>query len=172
VRPGWQKLWDFVLLQVGWLACVLGGASGNAWIGPAVAALFIALHCGWIATAGTRGRELRNVLLFGLAGCLIDAVQVRCGVLCFPADTFTVAGIPPWLAALWFLFPILFHSAFTWLHGRPLLAALLAAIGAPLSYRAGAALDALQLGSQEWASLTSLGLAWALFLPLALPRRR
>jgi hypothetical protein len=172
VSSFWRSVCDFALLQIGWFACVLGAAAGDTWTGPLVAVGLIAVHCGLVTAAGARRRELRNVAVWGLAGCVIDAVQVRLGVLCFPPGTLTLAGIPPWLAALWFLFPILFHSSFAWLHGRPLVAALLALVGAPLSYRAGVALGALDLGRDEWASLLCLGLAWALYLPVALPRRR
>ena len=172
MTPSVRKLLDFSILQAGWFVAVLGAAAGNEWVGPVAVVAFIALHILWIAPVAKRRTELSNVLVFGLAGCVIDAVQTHFGVLRFHDGTFTIAGIPPWLVALWLLFPILFNSAFEWLHGRPWLAAALALVGGPLSYRAGVAMDAIYLGSDEWASLTSLGVAWAIYLPVAIRTAR
>lgn len=163
-----RKILDFALLQVGWFACVLGGAAGNGWIGPASVLAFVAAHVLWIAPREIRWIEVRNVVVLGVVGSFLDVLQVRAGVLCFAQSEWTVLGIPPWLAALWFLFPILFNTTFEWLHGRPWLTAFLALVGAPLSYRAGAALDALEIGANTWASLASLAIVWAVYLPGAL----
>ena len=35
---------NFVLFQLGWLACVLGGASERPWLGPLFVVLFVAWH--------------------------------------------------------------------------------------------------------------------------------
>ncbi len=34
-----RGLLTFLALQIGWFACVLGGARGNVWIGPLVVAV-------------------------------------------------------------------------------------------------------------------------------------
>ena len=35
---------NFVLFQIGWLACVVGGATGYPWFGPAIVLAIIAYH--------------------------------------------------------------------------------------------------------------------------------
>lgn len=162
-----RSLGDLLLVQTGWFVCVLSGAAGSPWIGPAGAAVAIAAHLAW-TQRGERGAELRLIALLGLLGIALDALQVRIGTLRFPATQAGVLGLPPWFLALWLMFPILFRSALAWLRTRPWLAAGLALVGGPLSYRGGAALGAIELGDPEWAALVSIAVVWAFYLPIAL----
>ncbi|MDA1220401.1 MAG: DUF2878 domain-containing protein [Planctomycetota bacterium] len=170
MKPLHRNLADFALLQIGWFAAVLGGAAGVAWLGPLTAALFIAIHVRWVVPAAWRRDELRNVLVWGTVGCVLDVGQVAFGVLRFEDPAWTIAGVPAWLASLWFLFPICFNTCFAWLHRRLAVAALLAFVGAPLSYQAGVALEALTV--DESLVFGALGGAWAIYLPVALVMTR
>lgn len=171
MKPLHRSLADFALLQVGWFAAVLGGADGIAWLGPVTAVLFIAIHVRWVVPTHWRRDELRNVLVWGVIGCVLDVGQTALGVLRFDAPSWPILGMPAWLASLWFLFPICFNTCFAWMHRRLAVAALLAFVGAPLSYQAGVALGALAV--EETLAFASLGIAWAIYLPgaLALTRR-
>lgn len=166
MKPLHRSLADFALLQVGWFAAVLGGADGLGWLGPATAVVFVAIHIAWVVPPSWRSTELRNVVLFGLVGCALDVLQTALGVLRFEDPSWPILGIPAWLASLWFLFPICFNTCFAWMHGRLAAAAILAFVGAPLSYQGGVALGALAV--DETLAFASLGIVWAIYLPVAL----
>jgi hypothetical protein len=170
VKPLHRSLADFALLQVGWFAAVLGGAAGLGWLGPVTAVIFVAIHVAFVVPADWRRDEIRNVLLFGLIGCALDIGQTAFGMLRFDAPSWPIFGIPAWLASLWFLFPICFNTCFAWMHRRLGLAALLAFVGAPLSYQGGVALEALAV--DETLAFAALGIIWAIYLPVALVATR
>jgi hypothetical protein len=68
---------------------------------------------------------------------------------------------PPWMAALWPNFVTTLHTSLGWLAGRYRLAALLGAVGGPLSYYAGARLGALTFPSDPTFSLIVLAAVWS-----------
>ncbi len=163
------KLGDFVLMQVGWFACVLGAADGRGWVGPLVVLAAIAVHVAFIAPAPDERRiELQNVLRFGVLGAAVDAGLTRLGLLVFDGNAVEFLGMPLWMAALWFLFPILFNSSLAWMRGRHVLAALFGLVGGPLSYLGGESLGALELGPNRTVALLAIGVVWGTYTPLAL----
>ena len=79
-----------------------------------------------------------------------------------------IEGIAPyWMIALWALFATTFNVSLRALRDRPALAALLASVGAPASYFAGARLGALEFVAAG-AALAAIGIGWALLAPLML----
>ncbi|MHC4513101.1 MAG: DUF2878 domain-containing protein [Planctomycetota bacterium] len=173
-----RALIDFALVQVGWFACVLGGAAGEGWIGPVSVGALLAIHLAAVTPPGSRGVEIRNVVVLGLIGTAIDCIQVQLGVLRFAGAAAVTGeggaaggvlwGLPLWMAALWFLFPILFNTSLAWLHGHPALAPLLGLVGGVLAYVAGESLGALTFGSERAWSIAAVGVAWAAYTPAAL----
>jgi hypothetical protein len=63
------------------------------------------------------------------------------------------------------LFATTLNVSLRWLRGRPLLGALLGAVGGPLAYLAGAKLGGIELLEPALA-LSALAAGWALLLPL------
>lgn len=113
--------------------------------------------------------EYLLVLAAVFAGCVIEYGLAYAGVWAEPS-TITV---PLWLIALWALFAGCIYHSFAWLQGRYLLAAALAAISAPLSYIAGAALNQHYELAAGWFPLVLIGGVWSLIMPsmLYLARR-
>ena len=73
------------------------------------------------------------------------------------------------VAAIWGAFALTLRHSFRFLHGRPWLAALMGAIGAPLAYLgAGRFGYAVQFTRGEPAALVALALGWAIALPAML----
>ncbi|MGE0443252.1 MAG: DUF2878 domain-containing protein [Gemmatimonadales bacterium] len=72
---------------------------------------------------------------------------------------------PPWILVLWLQFGTVLRHALRWLRSRPL-AALLGAVGGPLSFRAGEALGAVDFGDHRLRSLAALAAVWAFAMPL------
>ncbi len=153
---------SFVGLQLGWFACVLGGASGHPALGPAIVLPSLALHV-WLQPAEARGREALVLAAASLLGFVIDTALLRTGVIVL-ADA---KVSPPWLVALWPNFAAATAPAgsLAGLANRPLLGALLGAVAAPFAYDAGARLGAVALGGGRLPALAIIGAAWALFVP-------
>lgn len=153
-----HALINLIIFQIGWWACVLAGAWGYGWAGPLVVALGLGAH--FASLAHDRRQELYLVIIIGVVGSLIDALQIQLGV-------FTPLGdhaLPIWLAAMWFNFPQLLHHSLAWLIGRYWLAAVLGFFGGPLAYWTGLQFDAIAFPN-FWLGMGVLAVAWALITP-------
>jgi hypothetical protein len=110
-------------------------------------------------------REARFIAVAVITGWLWETALVRAGLLVYPG--FVTGVAPYWLAGLWAMFAIQFNILLTWLRQRLLLAAVLGAVAAPMSFRAGAALGAVQF-TDTVAALGTLAAGWALLTPALL----
>lgn len=155
-------LTNFIAFQVGWLACVLGGAHGLPWAGVIIATLVCAWH---VLRAPTPRLELWVLALALLVGLLFETAMVAIGLIAYPPGQFALAGVPLWMLALWPLFGTTLNLSLRWLHNRLLLSALFGAIGGPLSYYAGARLGAITFASPAIA-LAAVSVGWASLMPV------
>ena len=146
-----KNLANAVLFQCGWFACVLGGDS--LWLLVGVAALVI--HLLWISSAAEDGVLIISVTL---AGTLLDTLLRSLGVFHFSEPG---PLIPFWLMLLWALLATTLHHCLAW-SARPWWrAALLGAIGGPLSYYAGSQLAGVQFGFGLGPTMAGLAVIWA-----------
>ena len=145
-----------VLFQIGWAACIFG-ARHPAWLLLALGCL--ALHVAW---APVRIRECRQLLKIAACGWTLDSLLLNLGVFDFGEPRWVLPG---WLAMLWLLFASTLRQSLAWTASRLWLAALVGALGGPLSYYAGARLADVGLPYGLWPSLALLAILWALLLP-------
>lgn len=131
-----------------WLLSVAGGNTGALLCLPLEIYLFYQYH---------NARRLR-ILLLGGAGFLFDSLLLITQQLQTP-------GIPLWLLNVWYLFFILMPDLLQPLRKIPGLLPITAALAAPLAYYAGSQLSDLQATPLAY---ISIGIFWAIFLPLAL----
>ena len=153
---------SFVGLQIGWFACVLGAAHGYAWLGPTVVLPALAIHVRTQPRAARR-TEIAVLALAALAGFFLDTALLRAGVI-------SVAGAevsPAWLIVLWPTLAAATSStgSLASLSRRPILGALLGAVGGAAAYRSGSALGALSLAESPARSLVVLFVVWSGVLP-------
>ena len=153
-------------VQAGWFACVLGGAHGRPWLGPAVVAVLVVLRLAF-ETAASRRALVLTAGGAALAGMILDAVLVAAGVLRFP-DGAPGFPIPVWMVALWINFALALEWLRRWLGGRWGTAALLGTVGGPASYVAGAELGAVTLGPTTGIAVGAIAAEWTLAMPLLL----
>lgn len=157
----------FVLFQAAWFACVIGAASGH----PAQVALGIAAAVAvvgiLVAWSDDRRAELRLVVLALAVGVAWDSLLAHTGVVQYASPGPLPGWAPAWILALWALFAPMLREPLRWLHGRPLLAALLGGAGGALSYAAAERLGACRFPDPAWA-MAVLGVGWALIVPLLL----
>ncbi|MFN0123715.1 MAG: DUF2878 domain-containing protein [Blastocatellia bacterium] len=164
-----RSLLNFIILQIGWYACVVGAARGYAWAGPLYTAVFAAIHL-WM-TRDPAG-EARLLVAVGALGAAIDGALKGTGLLTYASDAFAGLPIgPPWIIALWVLLACSLNSSFAWLRGRPLLACLLGAIFGPLSFLAGARLGAVVFHQTQTVTMCVLALVWGCAMPLCVGTR-
>ncbi len=165
-----SALLTFVGYELVWCAAVIGAGHGLAWPGLGAACVFI----GWRLTVSPQRRVEAALLAVSLAmGTLLENCWVRAGLIHYAA-AWPFAFAPAWLLALWAAFGLTIVPLFGYLHTRPALAALLGAIGGPLSYSAAArGWHAVMFPPRPALSLLALALGWAAALPAltALARR-
>ena len=155
-------LMNFALFQIGWFACVLGGAHNLPWLGSFAVLVVVALHL-WRAVQPTR--EAALVLSAGAIGAVFESTLVFLGLMSYPSGTVIAGTAPHWLIAMWMLFATTLNVSLRWLRGRWLLAALLGAVFGPLTYYGGAKLGGMSFENVRLA-LVALAAGWACWMPL------
>lgn len=153
-----RLVFNAVVFQVGWFACVLGGTT--PWLVFVMG--LIAVHLLFVAEQG----EARFLLAVAALGSLMDSLWMQAGWMIFPG--WSAQWIPPWLMLLWLLFATTLRHALGWLHGRWGWAALLGGLGGSFSYLAGAELGAAVLPHGRLLTFVVFALAWAVIFPLLL----
>jgi len=147
-----------MLFHLSWIAIVLAQSSA---IALAVVAAHLLVH---FALLGRGRGEVGLVAGVAAAGVVLDQLLFLAGV--FNLDG-RAALAPLWLMCLWPVFATTLLHAFAGLHGRPVVAAVLGAVGGAAAYVAGVRLSAVDFGSALWGPLI-LALLWAALLPLLL----
>ena len=155
---------NIVVFQAGWFACVLGAAHGRPWLGLPVVAMIV---CGWLMSAPRPSALAQLTVLSGLVGFSWDSWLTVSGMIGYAPGPLSPPLAPLWILALWLLFATTLSVSLRWLQTKLLLAALLGALAAPLSYYAAARMGALTLLRVQPA-LWAQAVGWALLLPLLL----
>ena len=165
VRPAQEdrmtKLVNFVAFQLGWFACVMGGAHGRPWLGTAVALLIAAWH---VARAAPPRAELLLLLLCAGIGAVFDSALVAAGWVGYPSGTLVRGTAPHWLVAMWLLFGTTLNVSLRWLRSAPVAAAALGAIGGPLAYWGGERLGGIVF-VEPVAATVAMAVGWAILMP-------
>lgn len=162
MRPAYPKLLNFALYQTGWFCCVAGGARGYPWLGAGAAVLLLAVH---VALVRDKGREVGLIAAAALVGIVVDSAQSCLGLLRFSSGYLIGCIAPPWIIVMWMQFATLLRHSLSFLEGRYLLAALLAAGGGPLAFWSGERLGGVEFGDPAWLSLVVLAAIWATIFP-------
>lgn len=154
---------NLVAFQLGWLACVLGGAHGWPWLGVGVMGLVVALH---LVSSGSPVRESVLMVSLGCIGALWDGLLARLGFLEFPSGMFLPWLAPVWIIALWVGFATTLNVSLSWLQGRWYWALLFGAVGGPVAYWAGMKLGGVRIPDPV-AGFAVLAGGWSFLMPFA-----
>ncbi|MBK1644012.1 hypothetical protein CKO25_04945 [Thiocapsa imhoffii] len=155
---------NLVAFQIGWLACVLGGAHQQPWLGVVVVALVVAYH---LKQCVAPGRELRLLLIMGVMGAVWDGMLVRFGFLDYPSGLFVAWLAPVWIIAMWVGFATTLNVSLAWLKGRWGLAVVLGGLAGPLAYYAGYRLGGVYFPDLFVAMVVLAG-GWSFLMPVSL----
>jgi Protein of unknown function (DUF2878) len=161
-----SKLWNFLLFQAGWFACVLGAAHQQVFWAVAGSLAYIAFHI-W-RSSGPK-QELSLLIKVLIYGVLTDTLIMYLGLLDFHDAWPTPLLSPIWMWTLWLLVASTFNGSLAWLRNKPFLGAVLGAICGPLSYEAGVRMGAASWGPDgQILGLALIGLVWTVAIPLFL----
>ena len=138
--PPAERLINYALYQLGWFACVLGGAWRRPWTGFLVAVILIGVH---LALSRERSIEGRLIVLAAAVGAVVEIVQIASGTYRFTSGTVAEALPPPWLLAMWAQFATTFRFSLRSVVTRPVPAMLFGAAGGPIAFLAGERLGAV-----------------------------
>ena len=153
---------NFIAFQVGWFACVLGGANQLPWFGTLLVSIIIAIH---LSRASKPRAELFLILIAIAIGSIWDSFLVWNGWLAYPSGTLVPDTAPHWILAMWGIFATTLNLSLRWLKGRWFIALVSGAIAGPLAYYAGARLWGVGF-SEQTTALIALSLGWAVLMPL------
>lgn len=161
---------NFVLFQIGWFACVLGGAYNLPLLGSAIAVFIITLHL-WFASDAMA--ELKLLLIAILLGLIFESLLVNLQLARYSNGILLSGLAPHWMILMWPLFATTMNLSMRWMKDlAPWWVAALGALLAPFAYFAGARLQAVVFDDLVL-SLSMIALGWALLLPvLVLSARR
>jgi hypothetical protein len=157
-----RVLANLVAFQIGWFACVLGGAYGQPWAGTAVALTIAVVH---LASAARPGSEARLLALATGLGAVWDSALVALGWLSYSSGVLLPGTAPVWIVAMWTLFATTLNLSLNWLKNRHALAAVFGALGGPLAYYSGMKLGAVSF-PDIITTMAALALGWALIMPV------
>lgn len=152
---------NFVLFQLGWFACVLGGAWDLPWVGTLTVMAILAYH---LSTAHNRLNETGLIASAVLLGFVWDSILVASGLLTYQSGMFHAELAPHWIMAMWALFASTLNVSLSWLKQRTVVAVLFGCVGGPLAYYAGLKLGAVAMPNQVMA-LAALAAGWAVIMP-------
>ena len=124
-------LLNIVGFQIGWFACVLGGANQLPWLGVLISCLVIIIH---LLRTPDRAFECKFLGVAVIIGIIFDGIPQSLGWITFSSVTFWPDVLPPpWMIMLWALFASTMNISLSWLHDRKVLAMLIGAVAGPLS---------------------------------------
>ena len=153
-----------ILFQFVWMITVGCAARGLWWAGPLAVGAFAAYQ---IACGGHARADALLILLAVALGFVADSLLVQYGVASYAAPVPSERFAPVWILALWANFALSLNHSLAWLQSRPVFAAVLGAVGAPLSYFfAARSWHALSLADPLAMSLALLAVIWAIVTPL------
>ena len=153
---------NMLAYQCTWFASVLGAAAGRPETGLAFAAITVLWH---LHSAPAPLRELMLVGTATLTGAAFESLLLASGWVRMSPGELPAFMLPLWMVALWAAFATTLNVSLRALRNRYALCALLAGIGAPLAYAAGARLGALQW-TDALRGLLLVAAGWAVLLPL------
>ena len=159
-----KNIVNFVLFQIGWFACVLGGASSQPWAGSAVVMTIILAHILFIG----RGPQEIVIIISAMAiGTVWDSFLIWQQWIAFPNGQLSEMVAPYWIILLWGLFATTLNYSLSWLKPRLIVATVLGAIAGPIAYLGGAKLGAVVFIDQTMA-IIALSIGWAVLTPALL----
>jgi hypothetical protein len=115
MRFGLHAVFNFIVLEIAWFACVLGCVNDQAFAGVLVAGAVIGLH---LHLARQPSSEARLVAFVAAIGLGWDSLLVTIGLFSCPTGNFLPGFAPYWIVAMWAVFATSLNLSHSWIKGR------------------------------------------------------
>jgi hypothetical protein len=156
---------NLVLFQGVWFLTVFGAAQGTNLFGLAGLGVFASIHY-FIAHSFKTDFQLASIAM--LLGLIIETALIQTNILNYVHNIIPQGIAPLWILLLWANLALTLNGCLRWLQGRYLLAAMLGAIGGPLTYFGGMKLGAATTDLPIATSLGVIAVIYAFVTPLLL----
>jgi hypothetical protein len=150
-------LFNLVVFQAAWFACVLGSKSSYHMLYPVLG--FCAV-LGLVIFSKRFGSAFPFLLSSVALGMVGDSLLVRLELLAFYANP-TVGGAPLWMIILWANFGLMLRPLFPWFLENNIRCLLGFSIGGVAAYYAGWRMDALAFTS-GWNTALAILIEWGI----------
>jgi hypothetical protein len=161
--PYLDRIINTLLFYGGWCWCLNDVARGTALYGLWSIVLIVIYQ---LYRSHTRKADCLFVLFVTMLGPLSDIIYVKLGLLSYHTPFHSILWLPPlWILMLWALVAVNI-PLFDWLYQKWVLAALLGAIGGPLSYLSAVRLGGVSFTGPLPLTFIVIGGIWAILLPL------
>ncbi|KAF1008909.1 MAG: hypothetical protein GAK28_00541 [Luteibacter sp.] len=161
-----MKWVNLVGYQVLWFALVIGAARGAPEWPLLAGALFVIVQVAFSGHIAGECRLLGMAVLFAL---VVDGVPAILGWWRYasPSPSLPPGGAPAWILMLWLCFATTLRRSLSFIRFRPVWAAVLGAIGAPLAYLGAAhGWMAVMLPQPPHLAVAWLAVTWGIALPV------
>jgi len=152
-----------IAYQLVWFAAIWGASHGHWWVAPLALLPFAA----WVLGRIDGGADALLMPIAVLLGAVLDSSLAASGLVVYASPVPFAHAAPLWILAIWAAFALTLRHSFRFLHGRPLLAGVLGAIGAPMAYLgAGRGWHAVAFPLGTTPAVIALAISWAIAMPL------
>ncbi len=151
---------NVILLNVLWLASVLGAANKLLW--PAVLCLILLLAVTYIYEG--LNKTDRTLIIFSLVfGTVLDGLLQASGLLIYASPFHPFSWLPPlWIMFLWIGFAASIKVGMRWLVVNPVVGTLIMSIGAPISYYSASKIGGVEL-VHPFHAMLAIALGWFIY---------
>ncbi len=150
-----RTLYNGVVFNLSWLACVLGGSV----VAAPVVLLVVAVHLHFFSS---NKAEIALIFVVVLLGIVVDGIFIRSGLLIPPDSSLWP---PLWLTSLWALFATTLNHSMRWFQNHLYIAACVGGISGALSYLAGTRLSDFSLREPLPVTLGIFFFVWCIVFP-------
>lgn len=155
----------YICYYAAWVLGVMYVAAGKGVLAATIVVAITALQVAWQYQVQKRTQGLLlMVLIFTLAGFIVDSIFLYEGMILFNANPWLHAWSPPWMISLWISFAVSYYAVMDKLWRRYWLIGFLSLFAVPFAYYAGIRLGVASL-PKGIMSLGFYGLAWCVLLP-------
>ena len=160
-----------IAFQIAWSCAVAGAAYGAWWAGP----LAVGVFAGYQLVVSRSARNDACLIVFALVlGGIADSWLAHAQLVRYASPWPSEEVAPIWILALWVNLALTLNHSLAFLQRNLYIAAILGALGAPLSYLIAArAWHAVWLAEPLATTLLTIAALWAIATPVlcALARR-
>lgn len=153
-----KSIYNAVVFNLAWLACVLGGNV----VALAVALVVISIHLYFFADNKS---ELALIIVVLLLGIVVDSILIRSGLLVSPHGSLWP---PVWLICLWGLFATTLNHSMKWFQAHTKFAVVVGGVAGALTYLAGTRLTDFALRDPQIMTLVVMFIIWCAVFPFCL----